>query len=48
MFNIDIEWIEENFSTREPKSYKRLFKNNIEHQYIITHPIFPVPIGNTK
>ena len=31
-FDIDIEWVEGNFSTREPQFYKRLFQRNIEGQ----------------
>ena len=48
LFDLDIEWVGENFSTREPQFYNRLFQNNIEGQSGITYPIFPVPIGNTK
>ena len=47
-FDLDIEWFEEKFSTREPQFYKRLFQTNIGGQYGITHPIFPVPIRNAK
>ena len=38
--DIDIEWFEENFSTRESQSYKRLFQTNIEGQSGIIHPMF--------
>ena len=47
-FDLDIEWVEEKFSTREPKFYKRLFQTNIEGQSGLTYPIFSVPIGNAK
>ena len=47
-FGIDIEWVEESFSTSEPHFYKKLFQTNIEGQSGITYPIFPVPIGNEK
>ena len=30
LFDLDIKWIEEKFSTREPQFYKRLFQTNIE------------------
>ena len=29
-FDIDIEWLEGNFSAREPQFYKKLFQRNIE------------------
>ena len=45
---IDIEWVEENFSTREPQFYNRLFQTNIEVKSGITYPVFTVPIGNSK
>ena len=47
-FDTDVEWIEENLSTREPQFYKRPFQTNIEGQYGITYPIFLVLIGNAK
>ena len=47
-FEPDIEWVEENFSIREPDFYKRLFHINIEGQSGLTYHIFPVPIGNVK
>ena len=47
-FDIDIKLVEEKFSTREPHFYKRPFQSNIEGQYGLTYPIFPVPIGNAK
>ena len=47
-FDLDIEWFEEKFSTREPQFYKRLFQSNIEGQSGITYTIFPVPVSNAK
>ena len=47
-FDLDIEWAEEIFSTREPRFYKRLFIINIEGQSGITYPLFTVPIRNEK
>ena len=47
-FYIDIEWIEENFSTREPQFYKSLFQSNIEGQSGSKHPTFSVPTENEK
>ena len=47
-FDLDIKWVEENFITREPQYYKRLFQTNIEGQSGLTYPIFPVTIGNSK
>ena len=47
-FVLDIEWVGEDFSTKETQFYKRLFKNNIEGQSGLTYPIFPVTIGKTK
>ena len=47
-FDLDIELVEENFSTREPQFYKSLFQTNVEVQDGIKYPIFPVPIGNSR
>ena len=47
-FDLDMECFEENFSTTEPQFYKSLFQTNIEGKYVITYPIFTVPIGNGK
>ena len=47
-FDIDIDWVEETFSTIEPEFFKRLFETNIEDQAGITYYIFTVPIGNAK
>ena len=47
-FDLDIELVEEKFSTREPQFYNRLFQTNIEVKSGITYPVFTVPIGNSK
>ena len=47
-FDIDMKWAEENFSTRYPQFYKKLFQTNNEGQSGITYHIFTVPIGNSK
>ena len=43
-----MDWVEENFSTRESQFYKKLIQTNIEGKYEIKYPIFPVIIGNAK
>ena len=45
---IDIEWVEENFSTREPQFQNRLLQSNIEGRAGSKYPNFPVSIGNEK
>ena len=47
-FDVDIKWVEENFSTRELQFYNSLFQTNIKGQYGLIFPIFPVTIVNTK
>ena len=47
-FDLYIEWIEGNFSTRKPQFYKRLFQINIEGQAGSKCPKFPVPDVNVK
>ena len=47
-FDIDIEWVEEDFSKIEPQFYKRLFKIDIEGQSGLEYPAFTVHIGNAK
>ena len=46
-FNLDIEWVEENFIIWKPQFYNRLFQSNIEGQSE-KNPTFPAPIGNSK
>ena len=47
-FDIDFDWIEVNFSTRETDFYKKLFQSHDETQDTNTYKIFQVPIGNAK
>ena len=47
-FDIDFDWIEVNFSTREPDFYKKLFQSHENTQDTNTFKIFQVPIGNSK
>ena len=43
LFDIDHEWSEEKFCTREPYFYTKIYKINIEVQEIETCQIFLVP-----
>ena len=47
-FDLDFDWIEVNFSTREPDLYKKLFQSCDNKQYTNTFKSFRVPIGNSK
>ena len=47
-FDLDLDWIEVNFSTRETDFYKKLFQSHDDTQDINTFKFFQVPIGNTK
>ena len=47
-FGLDFDWIEVNFSTREPDFYKKLFQSHDNTQDINTFKIFQVPIRNEK
>ena len=47
-FHIDLDWIEVNFSTREPNFYKKLFQIHDDTQDINTFIFFQVPIVNAK
>ena len=47
-FDIDLDWIEINFSTHEPDFYKKRFQSHYDTQDINTFKSFQVPIGNTK
>ena len=47
-FDLDLDWIEINFITREPDFYKKLFQNHDNKQDDITFKTFQVPIGNAK
>ena len=39
-FDIDIDWLEEEFIKREPQFYKKLFQSNIQGQAGSKYPIF--------
>ena len=47
-FDLDLDWIEVNFSTRGPDLYKKLFKSHDDEQDNITFKTFHVPIVNAK
>ena len=47
-FDLDHEWLEETFYTREPDLYKPLCKMNTKVQEMETYQIFVVLIGKTK
>ena len=47
-FGIGFDWIEVNFSTREPNFYKKMFQVHDDTQDTNTFKIFQVPIGNAK
>ena len=47
-FDIDLDWIEVNFSTREPDLYKIFFQSHDVTQDNNTFKRFQVPIGNAK
>ena len=47
-FDLDLDWIDINFSTRESDFYKKLFKSHDNEQDTNTFKKFQVPIGNAK
>ena len=47
-FDLDLYWIEINFSTREPDFYKKLFQSHDDTQDNNTLKSFQFPIGNGK
>ena len=47
-FDLDFDWIEVNFSTREPGFYKNHFQIHENTQDTNTFKLFQVPIGNSK
>ena len=47
-FDIDFDWIEVNFITREPDFYKKLFQSHDNTQDIDTFKCFHSQIGNAK
>ena len=46
-FDLDFDWIEVNFSTREPDFYMKLFQIHDETQYTNSFKFFQVPIGSS-
>ena len=46
--DLDINWVEIDFSTREPDFYKIFFQIHDDTQDINTFKCFQVPIGNEK
>ena len=47
-FDIDFDWIEVNFSTREPDFYKKIFQSHDDTQGTNAIKSFQVPIVNSK
>ena len=47
-FDPDFDWVEVNFSTREPDFYKKLFQIHDSTQDTNTSKLFQVPIWNSK
>ena len=47
-FDLDLDWINIKFSTREPDLYKKLFQSHDNEQDTDTFRTFQVPIGNAK
>ena len=47
-FDLDLDWNDINFSTREPDFYKRLFQSHDNKQEKDTFKTFQVSIGNAK
>ena len=47
-FDIDLDWIEVNFITREPDLYKKLFQIHDDTQDNNTFKRFQVTIGNVE
>ena len=47
-FDLDFDWMEVKFSTREPYLYKKTFQSHGDTQYTNTFKRFQVPIGNAK
>ena len=47
-FDLDLDWIEINFISREPDFYKKLFQSHDDMQDNNNFKTFQVPIGNAK
>ena len=47
-FDLDLDWIDMSFSTREPDFYKKFFQSHDNEKETNTFKFFQVPIGNAK
>ena len=47
-FDLDLDWIDINFSTHEPDFSKKFFQNHDNEKEADSFRIFEVPIGNAK
>ena len=47
-FDLDFDWIEVNFSTREPDFYRKIIQSNDDTQDDIMFKTFHIPILNAK
>ena len=47
-FDLDHEWLKENFTTREQDFYKKIDQAKFRGDNTKTYKIFGVPIGNVK
>ena len=47
-FDLDLYWIDMNFSTREPDFYKKLFQIHDNEKDTNRSKTFQIPIGNAK
>ena len=47
-FDLEFDWIEENFSTHEPDFYRKPLLIHDDTQDTNKFKMFPVPIGNSK
>ena len=47
-FDLDFDWIDVNFITRETDFYKKTFQSHANTQDTNTFKIFQIPIGNLK
>ena len=47
-FDLEFDWIEVNFSKREPDFYKKIIQSHVDTQDTNTYKFFQVPIRNSK
>ena len=47
-FDLDFDWIEEDFGTREPDFYRKIYQRHEKIQDTNTFKMFEVPIINKK